>query len=338
MKRSFALWAALLVWLTPALARATANYVYHEQTTTSVGGACGPYLTRPAPAATQSYPLEFKIEYQFYTDNAFLYYTTDGTAPSGSHGTASGTSQAIAASYACTFLDPLGSGMNDDTASATIPAQPVGTTVKYIVSAWHSSPVDAGLAEVFANSGTCSGCTACEDSSCATVFTYTVLSAEAGVDASADVMAADASPDVTAVDAGDAAPADAGADAGSDPAGEGGGSAGDAGEAGADAAGDAPTDAGVDAATDEAGRQDGSGMRDAADAAPPHGPPGDDLAAFDAGFLDAGPGSGSSGGCSCSMLLSPAGLAGSSTGYAVLLGLALARRARTRRGRSGDRG
>jgi hypothetical protein len=234
-----------LALLTPSLARATANYVYHEQTTNSldapVGTACGDYLpTTTPPTSSQTYPLEFKIEYEGYTDTAEVYYTTDGTTPSGAFGVASGTSSVVSGDYFCTFLDPLGSGNNDDAVSATLPALPAGTVVHYIVSAWHTG----GGAEVFANSGTCSVCTACTTSSCATVFTYTVASStDAGAEASSDSGSGDdASTDASstsdaALDAAEEASREASADASAEAAPEA------SPESGMDAAPDASADA-----------------------------------------------------------------------------------------------
>jgi hypothetical protein len=157
MRGTFVLASAALVLLTPALAGATANYVYHEQTTNVPGGTCPAYLTDPAPGPTDAYGLAFKIEYQFYTDNADVYYTTDGSTPAGAFGVPSGTTQELNASYACTFA----SGSNTvDVATASIPSQPAGTVVNYVVSGWHTG----GGPEVFGNSGSCNA------STCATVF------------------------------------------------------------------------------------------------------------------------------------------------------------------------
>jgi hypothetical protein len=146
---------------------ADANYVYHERTTNNPG--CGPnYVSNLTPAATDAVVLAFKVEYQFYTNQARIYYTTDGTTPSGSFGTPSGTTQVLTASYNCTFS----SGGTVDVATATIPAQAAGTTVKYIISAWNSGGGD----EIFANGpGSPCGCgTPTNNASLALVFNYTV--------------------------------------------------------------------------------------------------------------------------------------------------------------------
>lgn len=145
---------------------AEANYVYHERTTNNPGCG-GQYVTRLNPTSAETYPLRFKVEYQFYTDTARVYYTTDGSTPSGAFGVPSGTTAVIPATYVCTFGGPV-----VDALEATIPAQPAGTVVKYIISAWHSG----GGLEIFANGpGTPCGCgTPTSSSSMATVFQYTV--------------------------------------------------------------------------------------------------------------------------------------------------------------------
>jgi 1,4-alpha-glucan branching enzyme len=156
--------------------KSAANYVYHERTANDVtGGAannCGgaqPYVPVPNPTSAQSYLLRFKVEFQSATDQLRVYYTTDGSAPAGSFGAPGGTSQVVSGAYECTFTSMPSTV---DVCNAAIPAQPAGTVVRYIVSAWHSS----GGPEVFANSGTCGGCGNCQSSACASVFQYTVAS------------------------------------------------------------------------------------------------------------------------------------------------------------------
>lgn len=150
---------------------AEANYVYHEATTNFTGCGSDNYRSVLTPNSSQSLTIAWKIEYQFYTTNTVVYYTTDGSTPSGAFGVGSGTTQVIAGSYSCTF----GGGPITDVAKATIPAQRPGTVVKYIVSAWHSGGGD----EIFANGpgAPCSCGTPTNNSSLATVFSYTVANA-----------------------------------------------------------------------------------------------------------------------------------------------------------------
>lgn len=193
--------AFALVCLLSATVSATANFVYHEQTNNFVatpvddpGGGCGGggtdttcgrYVENTdrsgAPGfqiyAPETYNLHFKVEFQFFTNQVRVYYTTDGTTPSGSFGTGFGTTQVATASYTCVYSDVTQSCQIVDVVTGSIPPQPAGTTVKYIVGAWHSG----GGAEYFANSGSCSGCFACTDSTsgCTTVFQYNVIAAPA---------------------------------------------------------------------------------------------------------------------------------------------------------------
>lgn len=166
---------ALLIGLILAFSlnvRATANYVYHEKTENFVNGSSGTkyFVTSGShgttPWSTDTVTISFKVEYQFGTNQVRLYYTTDGSTPSGSFGTGSGTTTVLTCSYNGTF----GSPVVDIVTCPTIPAQTKGTTVKYIVSAWDSGGGD----EYFANSGSCGGCGS-SGSGAATVFSYTTL-------------------------------------------------------------------------------------------------------------------------------------------------------------------
>ena len=186
-KLLFPLAACLFVCLSAATASGAANYVKHEQTNNFVATptcpssgtneSCGRYVEntdRSGSAgfqvyAPETYTLRFKIEFQGDTDRARVYYTTDGSNPSGSFGTGSGTTQVAVGAYTCDYPDSLSGCQVVDVVTAAIPPQPAGTTVRYVIGAWNS----LGGPEVFANSGTC--CTACTTASCADVFSYDVL-------------------------------------------------------------------------------------------------------------------------------------------------------------------
>jgi len=152
---------------------ALAAFVEHQHTTATTGGSCGPFVDVLAPTSLQSVTLKFRVDFQTFTDQARVYYTTDGSTPAGSFGVPSGSTQVLTAAYGCTYADLSQGGQIVDVPSAVLPAQPGGTTVKYIVGAWLST----SGAELFANSGTCPTCTACTDSSCANLFSYTVSAA-----------------------------------------------------------------------------------------------------------------------------------------------------------------
>jgi hypothetical protein len=164
--------AALSILLAAESALAAANRVHHEQSTIVLtGGTCGFYLDRLIPNDTQAYPLRFKIEFAGDTVQQRVYYTTDGSSPTGAFGIGTGTTHVLnVAQPPCTFLD-LSLGQNVDVVNTTIPALPAGTTVRYAVSAWNTLGTPL---EIFGNSGTCMGCTACTTSGCADVFQYTV--------------------------------------------------------------------------------------------------------------------------------------------------------------------
>ena len=151
---------------------AEANYVYHEQSTNNSGCGGNKFVSNLNPTSNEAVTIAFIVDFQFFTNQIRVYYTTDGSTPSGAFGTPSGGTQVIVATYNC--LTPS----NGDVALATIPGQASGTTVKYIVSAWHSG----GGNEIFANGpgSPCSGCgTLTNNSSLATVYTYSSIVLEA---------------------------------------------------------------------------------------------------------------------------------------------------------------
>ncbi|HEY3357953.1 MAG TPA: MYXO-CTERM sorting domain-containing protein [Polyangia bacterium] len=164
MKRAYELFAVIAVVLCgfASQASATAYYVYHDPAVTLTGGSCGTYRDTLTPTSASGVTVRFKVERQFDTNQVRLYYTTGFSVPGGAFGVGTGTTTVVTAAYTCTYDD--GFGHIIDVATATIPAQPAGTIVNYIVSAWHSG----GGPEVFANSGSCN------TSTCAQDFAYVV--------------------------------------------------------------------------------------------------------------------------------------------------------------------
>ncbi len=150
----------LLTGLYGAKSFATADDVYHERTTNTIGGGCGTFVNTLSPNQFNSVVIGFRIANQGFTNRAKIYYTIDGTNPSGTKGTPSGTTMVISATYTCTFSDVNG---NYDVVFGAIPAYPDGTVVNYITSAYSNF----GL-EIFGNGGSATS------SAGATIFTYTV--------------------------------------------------------------------------------------------------------------------------------------------------------------------
>lgn len=158
-------------------ANATADYVYHSGGTDAIktmngnsqSGCPYSYLQFTSSGASRSAIVRWKIQYVDYTTNSWLYYTTDGSTPSGSSGAGSGTTQVQSGSYFCRFTDD--NSNSTQVVSATVGPFAPGTTVKYIIGAQY---VCNGCGpEVFANSSNCNS------SSCATVFSFTVTSVTA---------------------------------------------------------------------------------------------------------------------------------------------------------------
>jgi hypothetical protein len=164
---------ALAIALVPAAARGQANEIFHERGNPSdIGGGCGTYASPIVPGSADTETIRFRIEFDGFTQQARLYYTTDGTTPNGVLGIGTGTTQVVTGTYGCTFTDlSTGTPQTVDVVSATIPPQPGGTTVRYMFEAWNT--VGTRI-EIFANSGTCATCTACQTPDCADLFQYTI--------------------------------------------------------------------------------------------------------------------------------------------------------------------
>lgn len=148
-----------------------ANYVYHESSTNTIGTGSLKFLEVLTPSAGQPVKVGFKVEWQFYWNEARIYYTSDGTNPSGAFGTGTGSTQVLNATFDHNFGSPI-----VDAVTATIPGHPPGATIKYIVSAWHSGGGD----EIFANGCGNSPNPFCSSetntASTSTIFSYTVSS------------------------------------------------------------------------------------------------------------------------------------------------------------------
>ncbi len=105
-----------------------------------------------SPREDEAVRVLFRVSFQFAYDNVAVYYTTDGSEPSGSFGTGTGTTQVLRNSASTvTFVANENSGGTRDWWTATIPVagRTYGQLIKYKVSAWKA--FTGG--EVFANGG-----------------------------------------------------------------------------------------------------------------------------------------------------------------------------------------
>ena len=151
------------------LATAQPGLVSHAPSTQVFNQASG--ITGREPEIVrenEAVDLWLKIGPSFSYNRVFIYYTIDGTPPSGSNGNAGNPSTRVLASFARTgptipqevffqYNQPNGFGGNDDWWKATVPlvgvnptdSRDASVTVRYLISAQQNS----GGQEVFANGG-----------------------------------------------------------------------------------------------------------------------------------------------------------------------------------------
>ncbi len=134
--------------------------VYHERTG-FVPGCNLAYVDKISPIPTDSIHIAFKAEYVTALNQARIYYTSDGSNPSGLRGVPSGTTALVICTVNCSIASGAGQAF---ICSGVIPPAPSGTVIKYIVSAWNS----ASGTEIFGNSNNVSS------SANATIFSYSV--------------------------------------------------------------------------------------------------------------------------------------------------------------------
>jgi hypothetical protein len=109
----------------------TAAYVYHNPTANRDGASTAAQFTpQPASAAGQAISVRVKTAYQFNVNQAWLYYTTDGSAPEGSGGVPSGTTQAVSMAFESAGADDSPT-LHTDWWKGTIPALGNGTVLRY---------------------------------------------------------------------------------------------------------------------------------------------------------------------------------------------------------------
>lgn len=136
---------------------ATPEFVEHYSGNQVFGEASGTTMREPeVPREDESVDLWIKIGYSFYYTDVAIYFTTDGTVPSGSFGVGSGTTQVLRSSTnQVSFVRNEPSGLGTiDWWKASLPSGTRGyaTRVRYKISAWHS----AGGPEINANNAGCS--------------------------------------------------------------------------------------------------------------------------------------------------------------------------------------
>jgi glycosidase len=105
----------------------TCQWVYHDPAASN--NVAGQPRVRQRSATTASVPVDLwvKAGYQFQITHCFVYYTTDGSEPEGAYGVGRGSTRVVEAFFA-------GDDATDGTIDwwkATLPAQPLGTQVRY---------------------------------------------------------------------------------------------------------------------------------------------------------------------------------------------------------------
>ncbi len=148
-----------------------AGYVYHEQTSNNPGCGSDNYTSTNTPSNSEGFVITFKVESKDDNNPGVnrikLYYTTNGTDPSGAWGTGDAGTTVLDATWSCEYS----AGKFTQVYKVSIPAQPNGTEVRYIMSAWEHNNGD----ELFANSGpNDAGASDFTSASTATKFTYVV--------------------------------------------------------------------------------------------------------------------------------------------------------------------
>lgn len=158
----------------PGYAWAIPDFVNHAPTDAVFGEPPGTTMrSSPVPREDEPITLWVKIGYSFYYTDVAVYYTIDGSIPAGAFGAGVSATQVLRSSTGqIQFVrnQPSGPG-NIDWWKVTLPVSSRGhnTTVRYLVSAWHSS----GGPEIFANNTGCSDGVCDDPAAPAAIFSYT---------------------------------------------------------------------------------------------------------------------------------------------------------------------
>ncbi|MCK6477152.1 MAG: hypothetical protein L6Q35_10010 [Phycisphaerales bacterium] len=146
-------WAFVLSLLVVAVSRAQPSLVEHAPSAPTFNQPPGVTQREPdVPREDESVDLYLRVSFQFTYDRVCVYYTTDGTEPSGSFGNPTGTTQVLRNDLGTvTFLYNENNAGVRDWWKATLPDQTRGYAqhIKYKVSAW--KPFNGP--EVFASGG-----------------------------------------------------------------------------------------------------------------------------------------------------------------------------------------
>jgi len=127
--------------------------VEHTPASPAFGQSPGITQREPdVPREDDAIDLYLRVSFQFTYDRVCVYYTTDGSTPSGAFGSPTGTTQVLRNDLgSVTFVTNENSGGVRDWWKATLPApaRAYGATIKYTLSAWQQFVGG----EVFANGG-----------------------------------------------------------------------------------------------------------------------------------------------------------------------------------------
>lgn len=151
------LFVLLAAFVLSANSRAVPEFVEHLANSQVYGESGGITMREPdVPREDEATVIWARIGYSFFYTDVCVYYTTDGSTPTGSFGIPTGSTQVLKSSSGqVSFVrnEPSGPG-NIDWWKATLPAgaRQYGQQVRYRISAWHSS----GGLEVNANNYGCS--------------------------------------------------------------------------------------------------------------------------------------------------------------------------------------
>jgi hypothetical protein len=160
----------VLLLLTASSAEATPEFVAHQP----LAAVYGEPASVTMPREGEPIAIWVRVGYSFYYDDLAIYYTTDGSDPSGSQGVPDGTTQVLRFSTGgVEFVrNEPAVPANIDWWRAVLPpdTRAYGTPIKYRIGAWHSG----GGGEVFANNSGCADGTCDDPAAPAATFSYTV--------------------------------------------------------------------------------------------------------------------------------------------------------------------